>query len=78
MPTIARVGPYRVFFYANEGDEPRHVHVQRDFALAKYWLEPVTLCSSTGFPAHELRTVQNLIEARQRELKRAWDDFFRS
>jgi hypothetical protein len=23
MPTVLRIGPYRFFFYSNEGDEPR-------------------------------------------------------
>lgn len=30
MPTILRDGPYRLFFYSNEGEEPPHVHVERD------------------------------------------------
>lgn len=29
MPTVLRVGPYRFFFYSGDGDEPRHVHVER-------------------------------------------------
>ena len=43
MPTIARIGPYRFFFYGNEGSEPPHVHVQRERMLAKFWLDPVSL-----------------------------------
>ncbi len=30
MPTVFRSGPYRFFFYSNEGSEPPHIHVQRD------------------------------------------------
>ena len=41
MPTVDRIGPYRFFFFANEGNEPPHVHVQRGRALAKFWLQPV-------------------------------------
>ena len=28
MPTLLRIGPYRIFFYSNEGNplEPPHVH----------------------------------------------------
>ena len=43
MPTVARIGPYRFFFYGNEGLELAHIHVQRDRRLAKFWLDPVTL-----------------------------------
>ena len=46
MPTVGRVGPYRFFFYSDERGEPRHVHVQRDRSLAKFWLDPVALASS--------------------------------
>ena len=27
MPTVLRVGPYRLFFFSADRDEPRHVHV---------------------------------------------------
>jgi hypothetical protein len=30
MPTVLRLGPYRFFFYAGDGEEPLHVHVERD------------------------------------------------
>src|SRR5262245_19824181 len=32
MPTVLRVGPFRFFFYAGDGGEPPHVHVERDEA----------------------------------------------
>jgi hypothetical protein len=38
MPTVLRWGPYRAFFYLNEGDEPAHVHV-RAGSKAKFWLQ---------------------------------------
>jgi uncharacterized protein DUF4160 len=51
MPTVFRWGPYRFFFFGNDGSEPPHVHVQRDRALAKIWLRPVALASTTDFRA---------------------------
>ena len=47
MPTILRIGPYRFFFYNNEDGEPVHIHIQRDNKLAKFWVNPVVLASST-------------------------------
>jgi hypothetical protein len=35
VPKVARSGPYRFFFFSNEGLEPRHIHVQKGDALAK-------------------------------------------
>ena len=52
------------------------VHVQRDRALAKFWLRPVALASGTGFRAHELRRIQRLVEENQRRLEEAWHEFF--
>ena len=76
MPTVARAGPYRIFFFGNEGFEPRHVHIQRDRRVAKFWLRPVALASPGGFSARELRRIQRLVEARQVQLEEAWDEFF--
>jgi hypothetical protein len=55
MPTILKIGPFRFFFYSNEKGEPAHIHVQRENMLAKFWLTPVALASSTRFPPKELR-----------------------
>jgi hypothetical protein len=76
MPTIARVGPYRFFFFGNEGFEPAHVHVQRDRALAKFWLGPVALASSSGFSSVELRRIQRIVVDREQEFEEAWRGFF--
>lgn len=43
MLTIARIGPYRVYFYGHDRCEPPHVHVDRDDNTAKFWLLPVEL-----------------------------------
>ena len=49
MPTIKKVGPYRIFFFSGVGDEPEHIHVERDDNIAKFWLDPVRLEASGGF-----------------------------
>jgi hypothetical protein len=76
MPTVARIGPYRFFFFGNEGLEPPHVHVQRDRSLAKFWLRPVALASSSGFAAHELRRVQRLVDEHTEQFEESWREFF--
>lgn len=76
MPTVARIGPYRFFFFANEGLEPAHIHVQRERSLAKFWLRPVALASSTGFAAHEIRRIERLVEENRDRFEEAWHEFF--
>lgn len=58
MPTVIRIGPYRLFFYANEGREPPHIHAERDDHMAKFWLTPVRLQRSIGFGRTELREIE--------------------
>lgn len=73
MPTVLRSGPYRVYFFSHEPNEPAHVHVDRDDLSAKFWLQPVALVRNFGFPAHELRRIRNLIEEHQASLLEAWN-----
>jgi len=38
MPTVLLVRGWRVFFYADEGSEPIHVHAVKGDAECKLWL----------------------------------------
>ena len=76
MPTILRVGPYRFFFYSNEQGEPAHIHIQRERMLAKFWLKPVMLASSTRFSPQELRKLESLVTENKNVLMEAWNGYF--
>jgi tRNA(Phe) wybutosine-synthesizing methylase Tyw3 len=76
MPTVLRSGPYRLFFYAGDGSEPPHVHVERDNCEATLWLDPVRLGRSHGFAASEINSVERLIVENQQYLLGAWNEFF--
>ena len=76
MPTVLRSGPYRLFLYAGDGSEPPHVHVERDECEAKFWLDPVRLERSRGFPRHELRAIENLVGQYEIQLLERWHEFF--
>ncbi len=39
MPTILFVKGWRFFFFANEGNEPIHVHAQNGEKSCKYWID---------------------------------------
>jgi hypothetical protein len=68
MPTVLRSGPYQFFFYAGDGGEPPHVHVERDDAEAMYWLEPVRLERSHNFSRKEINKVRSVVEQHQQQL----------
>ena len=62
MPTVKSIeGPYRVFFYSFDCNEPKHVHIRRERKTCKFWLEPVVLASNEGFAPQELNRVRQLI-----------------
>jgi hypothetical protein len=76
MPTVLRVGPYRFFFYAGDGDEPSHVHIERDDSAAKFWLDPIRLDRSHGFSRKEMNRLRRLVEKNAAYLLGSWNEFF--
>lgn len=76
MPTIHRDGPYRFYFFSNEGVEPPHVHIDRDTSSAKYWLEPVSMAANHGFSASELNRLHRLVAQNRQQFLDAWYEHF--
>jgi hypothetical protein len=75
MPTLRGIsGPYRLFFVSFDCHEPRHVHVQRERRLCKYWLEPVVLASNHGFTPVELNAIRQLLLDKRKQILEAWDE----
>ena len=77
MPTVARIGTHRVFFYAGDRSEAIHVHVEREDKVAKFWLDPVRLARSGGFSRKEIGRIQTLLWQHEARLIEAWNDYFR-
>lgn len=75
MPTVLRSGPYRLYFYSHEPNEPPHIHVDRGEASCKFWLTPVALASNLGFRPKELRTIETIVMANLSSLAKAWREF---
>ena len=76
MPTVLRLGPFRLFFFSNERQEPAHIHVKAGENQAKFWLEPVALAKNRGFAEHELNTIEALVVQHRAALLEAWNDYF--
>ncbi|WP_408014715.1 DUF4160 domain-containing protein [Sansalvadorimonas verongulae] len=62
---------------------PRHRNfphlcwIQRDKALAKFWLKPVMLATSTRFSAKEIRELHKYVENNRDRLQEAWNEYFK-
>ncbi|TSA13112.1 MAG: DUF4160 domain-containing protein [Betaproteobacteria bacterium] len=75
MPTIRGIpGPYRLFFVSFNFHEPKHVHVERELRVCKYWMEPVALASNHGFAPVELNTIRRLLSEHREQILEAWDE----
>ncbi len=78
MPTVLRIGPYRFYFWANESQEPPHIHVESAEHEAKYWLVPLSLARNQGFRTGELKEIEELIRVHLEFLLEAWHGFFKA
>lgn len=76
MPTVLRVSGYRFSFFAEEGNEPPHVHIQKAEGRAKFWLNPVSLVYDSGFTPRQLRFIKKIIIANHEQLLEKWNRFF--
>jgi len=76
MPTVLVIGPYKFVIFSTDKGEPRHIHVVRDNALAKFWLDDVVLAKSRNFAGHELSVIEKLVVQHRDTFKEAWDDYF--
>jgi len=75
LPTVPSIpGAYRFFFYSFDCNEPRYVHVRRDRAVCKFWLDPVVLAYNNGFSAKELNRIRKIIIDNLDRIREAWDE----
>lgn len=75
MPTIKDIqGPYRLFFYSFDCHEPKHVHVQREKLICKFWREPISLSKNTGFSPKELNAIRRIVESDLNKILEAWHE----
>ena len=76
MPTVKGIpGPYRFFFFSFDCHEPKHVHVQRENLVCKFWLDPLDLSKNYGFSPKELGEIRRLIKLHQIKIVEAWHEY---
>ncbi len=75
MPTVKNIpGPYRLFFYSFDCDEPEHIHIQREKLICKFWLEPISLAKNSGFSPIELNSIRRMVESNRTKILEAWHE----
>jgi hypothetical protein len=76
VPTIARIGPYRFFFFSDEGREPPHVHVESGDGAAKFWLGPVRLARTANLGWRDLSRMRALVIQHEAWFRASWRTHF--
>jgi hypothetical protein len=79
MPTILLILGWRFFFYANERNEPIHIHCQKGDAEAKYWLDVLAFeaveAHAYGMSPADKRTVRSIIYQHFDYIVSEWNSF---
>ena len=77
MPTILMIYGWRFFFYANEGNEPIHIHCRKGEAETKYWIDEenfsIIEAHSYNMSSADKRTVRRVIFAHFDHIVTEWN-----
>ena len=77
MPTVLRVRGYRFYFFAEEGSEPPHVHVDKGSGTLKLWLVDLSMAYHEGLKAADIRAIVDIARENRALLIEAWNEFER-
>jgi hypothetical protein len=72
MPEVFREFGFVFFFYANESQEPMHIHVRKAGGFAKFWIEPIELDFAQGMKVSELKLAEQLVIDHLEQIKNKW------
>lgn len=79
MPTVLFKNGWRFFFFANEGDEPIHIHVVKADKSCKFFLDEkeigLTLSSQRNMRGKELKEVKEIIFENFNYIIESWKKF---
>jgi hypothetical protein len=76
VPTVLRQDGFRLYFYSNEPNEPRHIHVDKGDATIKVWLTDLEVAKSRVFRAHEISGIMNMVSEHQAMLMEKRHEYF--
>ena len=79
MPTVLFVHGWRFYFYANERNEPIHVHCRKGGKECKYWLLTdvfgIAEAYSYNLSPADKRQVRKIIFAHFEYIESEWNNF---
>ena len=79
MPTVILIKGWRFFFYANEGNEPIHIHCKNAEKECKYWLDSDNFelmeAYSYRMTQKDKRIVKEIIYKNFEYIELSWKEF---
>lgn len=81
MPTILLIFGWRLYFYANEGNEPIHVHCRKGDIECKFWLDSdnsdIIEAFSYNMSSRDKREIVKIIYEYFEFIEEEWEKFQR-
>jgi hypothetical protein len=79
MPTILLILGWRLHFYANEGNEPIHVHCTKGDADCKFWLNrenfDIQEAYAYNLTVKDRRQIRKIVLEHFEYIEEQWDNF---
>lgn len=79
MPTILLIFGWRLYFYANEGNEPIHIHCQKGDMECKFWLDSdnsdVIEAFSYNMNSRDKREIIKIVYEYYEFIESEWEQF---
>ena len=79
MPTLIFIFGWRLHFFANEGNEPIHIHCTKGNMECKFWLDrenfDISEAYSYNLTPKERRVIRKIILENFEYIEERWDEF---
>jgi len=76
MPTILKIDGWRFFFFSDE-HTPEHIHIEKADSYARIEIESLLVTDSYNLNSKELKKLLQLVKQHNKELKEAWNEYFK-
>ena len=76
MPTVLRIEGFRFFFFSDE-HSPQHIHIEKGDGYARIELESLKITDSYSLNSKELKKLRGLVKENNKQLIKAWDEYFK-
>ena len=81
MPTILLIAGWRLYFWANESNEPIHIHAEKGDMECKYWLDienfEITVALEYNLTSQARREIKKIIYEHFDYIVAEWNKYFK-